>query len=229
MWFLDLAKKTGFNFDYISFHYYHKFSERGYWFDKYFGQMRAMAAKYKTKIFYNELNCAEIYSGNTDGGYPGDRGCYDAVDYLMEQVTTKYNDIIAEINVYEMLNEPYHSVVHERNFGLMYDLNRPKRLFDLYTEYAEGQGSPAPAPAPGPAPMPTPNPPSYINVNITSPVKDQVITSSNQGSLSVSGSCQTPAPVVILATDAKGKSNSSVSATCQANFSYRPDQCIFIE
>ncbi len=43
MWFLDQARASGFNFDYISFHYYPYFDDKGYWMDMYLGQMRAMA------------------------------------------------------------------------------------------------------------------------------------------------------------------------------------------
>ncbi len=137
MWFLEMAKKSGFNFDYISMHYYARYGDKGYWMDKYLGQMRLMANKYNTKIFYNELNCAEIYDGNTDGGYPGDKDCYDSVQRLLTEITTKYNDIIMEMNVYEMMVNPYHEVEHEKHFGLMYDINTPKPLFDLYTEFAK--------------------------------------------------------------------------------------------
>lgn len=136
MWFLDMAKASGFNFDYISFHYYPFFSDKGYWMNMYFTQMRAMATKYKTQIFYNEMNCADIYQGNTDGGYAGDKACYDSMKQMFEILRSDYSDIVKEVNVYEMLNEPDHQVTHERNFGLMYDLNNPKKLLDLVTEYA---------------------------------------------------------------------------------------------
>lgn len=137
MWFLDMAKASGFNFDHISFHYYPSYGDKGYWMDMYYSQMRAMAAKYNTKIFYNELNCGEVYRGNTDGGYKGDRGCYDSVNIFLTEITTKYSDIVAEINVYELMDEPDHPVAHEKHFGLMYDVYNPKPLLDLYTEFAK--------------------------------------------------------------------------------------------
>ncbi|MBS1969297.1 MAG: glycosyl hydrolase 53 family protein [Bdellovibrionales bacterium] len=136
MWFLDMAKASGFNFDYISFHYYAYLSDKGYWYDMYFGQMRAMATKYKTKIFYNEVNCADIYQGNTDGGKAGDKACYDSMKQLLTEVNANHKDIIQEINMYELLDEPNNDGV-EAHFGLMYDLTKPKELFNLITSFAK--------------------------------------------------------------------------------------------
>ena len=44
---------------------------------------------------------------------------------------------MAEINVYELLDEPSLSVIHERHFGMMYDLKRPKPIFDMVTNFAK--------------------------------------------------------------------------------------------
>lgn len=139
MWFLDMAKASGFNFDYISFHYYPSFHDKGYWMDLYLGQARAAATKYNTKIFLNETNCGEVYAGNTNGGYPGDKGCYDSVQNLLNEVKTKYADIIQEVNLYEMLDEKNLSGAGEveRHFGLMYDINNPKPTWNLLTEFAK--------------------------------------------------------------------------------------------
>lgn len=136
MWFLDMAKASGFNFDYISFHYYSFYGDKGYWHDMFFGQMRAMATKYKTKIFYNEANCADIYQGNTDGGKPGDKACYDSLKQMIETVKTSYSDIVAEMNIYELFDDPQNQGV-EAHFGLMYNINSPKPIFNLVCEQAK--------------------------------------------------------------------------------------------
>lgn len=136
MWFIDQAKASGFNFDYISFHWYPFFGDKGYWMNLYLGQMRAVATKYKTKIMYNEMNCGDVYQGSTDGGKAGDKACYDSVKQLFDVIRADYSDIVAEINMYEMLDEPDHPVVHERHFGMMYNLTSPKPILDLVTEYA---------------------------------------------------------------------------------------------
>lgn len=65
LWFLAKAKAAGFNFDHISFHYYAFHQDAGYWSALYLGQLRTAAQTYKTPVFFNELNCAEIYTGNT--------------------------------------------------------------------------------------------------------------------------------------------------------------------
>ncbi|MFS4460527.1 glycosyl hydrolase 53 family protein [Bdellovibrio sp. HCB2-146] len=141
MWFLDMAKASGFNFDVITFHYYPWYGNKGYWFDMYLGQMRAMATKYNVPIYLNETHCAEIYRGNQDGGYPGDKGCYDSMNEFFQEVTTKYSDIVQEINMYELFDEPYQAhldpVGAEAHFGLMYDINRPKEILNLLVNWAK--------------------------------------------------------------------------------------------
>ncbi len=107
-----------------------------HWMDLYLGQMRAMAEKYRTRIFFNEVNCGEIYKGTTDGGRPGDRSCHDSLEAILSELNGRYRDIVREINVYELLDEPTHSIPHERHFGLMYDLDRPKPVMELIRRYA---------------------------------------------------------------------------------------------
>ncbi|PPT72883.1 hypothetical protein XarbCFBP8152_20955, partial [Xanthomonas arboricola] len=51
-----------------SFHYYAFHQDAGYWAELYLGQLRTAAQTYHTPVFFNELNCAEIYTGNTSGG-----------------------------------------------------------------------------------------------------------------------------------------------------------------
>ena len=38
VWFLDMAKASGWNFNYVSFHYYPRVHDVGFWMDKYLGQ-----------------------------------------------------------------------------------------------------------------------------------------------------------------------------------------------
>ncbi|AZZ38265.1 hypothetical protein CIK05_02490 [Bdellovibrio sp. qaytius] len=139
IYFLDGAKAAGFNFDYISFHYYSFYGDKGYWYDKFYGQMRGMATKYKTKIFYNEMNCAEIYgaNGNKDGGFAGDKACYDSLKQMITTINTSYKDIVQEMNIYELLDEPGHEIEWEKHFGLMYDINNPKPLFNMVTSFTK--------------------------------------------------------------------------------------------
>ena len=143
-YFVDAAFAAGFKFDFISFHYYPYYSDKhdnnGYYYKMYLGQMRALAERYKVKILYNELNCAEIYphsptTGNvTDGGFAGDKRCYDSLKQILTELNTNYKDIVQEINIYEMLDEPTHPVTHEKHFGMMYDLNTPKPVFEMVTK-----------------------------------------------------------------------------------------------
>jgi hypothetical protein len=121
IWFLDMAKASGWNFSYVTFHYYPRLFEVGYWMDKYFGQMKKAATKFGVPIFLNEFNCGEIYSGVTNGA--GD--CNASLQQALNEVVTKYSDIVAEVNVYEMLDQPDMTGV-ERYFGVCYTLTNCK-------------------------------------------------------------------------------------------------------
>ncbi|QNH20205.1 hypothetical protein HEP73_01104 [Xanthomonas sp. GW] len=136
LWFLDMAKASGFDFDHISFHYYPFHHDRGYWMDLYLGQMRGAAQKYGGKVFFNEVNCAEVYTGNSDGGHAGDGACYDSVAQIVRTLQSDYADVVAEINLYELLDQTNLQGV-ESHFGLMYDLARPKPTLQLLTEFAD--------------------------------------------------------------------------------------------
>jgi Arabinogalactan endo-1,4-beta-galactosidase len=141
MYFLDGAKAAGINFDFISFHYYPHYgdftSQGGYWVNKYLGQMRAMATKYNTKIYYNEMNCGEIYDGVIDG-QAGDKSCYDSINAMLTLLNKSYSDIVAQVQLYELIENPDHPVTHERHFGLMYNTSQPKNIFNLVTDFAKG-------------------------------------------------------------------------------------------
>ena len=137
LWFLDMAAKSGLAFKYITFHYYAKYGERGYWMNLYLGQMKAAAKKYNTKVFLNETNCGEVFSGNTDGGFRGDQGCYDGLKQLLDEVKAQYSDIVQEVNLYELLDSPASASGVDRHFGLMYNLNRPKPTLDLIAGFAK--------------------------------------------------------------------------------------------
>jgi hypothetical protein len=135
MWFLDLAASAGFKFDYITFHYYPSFGDKGFWFDMYLKQMRAMSVKYNAHVFINETHCGEIYQGTTDSGHAGDRACYDSVSEFFAEIRAKYADIVDEVNMYELLDEPNYSGP-EGHFGLLTDLTHPKAIFGLLAQTA---------------------------------------------------------------------------------------------
>ena len=131
VWFLDMARASGWHFNFVSFHYCARQHEPGYWMDGYFAQMRTAAEKYQVPILYNETNCAEIFDGSTDGA----GNCYTALDQILNEVVTKYSDIVAEVNVYEMLDQKSIAGV-EGHFGLLYAMNQPKQTAALLASYA---------------------------------------------------------------------------------------------
>ncbi len=93
VWFLDMAKASGWNFSYVTFHYYPRAHDVGHWMDKYLGQMRHAATKFGVPIFFNETNCGEIYDGNTDGGGT----CPTSLQQVLDEVTGKYADVVQEV------------------------------------------------------------------------------------------------------------------------------------
>lgn len=135
MWFLDLAARSGFKFGYITFHYYPSFGDKGFWFDMYLGQMRSAAAKYGVHVFINETHCGDIYQGTTDSGHAGDRACFDGVSDFFTEIRTRYADIVDEVNMYELLDEPNYAGP-EGHFGILKDLTRPKGILGLLAETA---------------------------------------------------------------------------------------------
>ncbi len=88
LWLVDMTEASGFDFDHISFHYYPFHHDRGYWMDLYLWQMRGAAQKYGGKVFFKEVNCAEVYAGNSEGGDAGDGARYDSVAQIVRTLQT---------------------------------------------------------------------------------------------------------------------------------------------
>jgi hypothetical protein len=153
-WFLDMAKASGWNFSFVTFHYYPRVHDVGYWMDKYLGQAKAASKKFGVPIFFNEVNCGEIYDGNTDGGGT----CNTALQQALNEVVTKYADVFAEVVVYEMVDQPDMSGV-ERHFGVCYVLNNCKPTAATVAQFgAMSSGGTTP---PDPPVIPPTVPPNY--------------------------------------------------------------------
>jgi hypothetical protein len=155
VWFLDMAKASGWNFNYVTFHYYPRIHDVGHWMNKYFGQMRTAATKYGVPIFLNEINCGEIYDGNTDGG----GNCNTSLKQALDEVVAQYADIVQEVTVYELLDQPDMAGV-ERYFGVCTTLNNCKPTAATLASFGAMTAGGTPVP-PNPNPGPTPIPPNY--------------------------------------------------------------------
>jgi hypothetical protein len=151
IWFLDMAYASGWKFNYVSFHYYPRAHEPGYWMDTYFAQMRNAAQKYKVPILFNETNCGEIYDGDTDGAST----CQTSLDQNLSEVVANYADIVEEVNVYEMIDQKSIAGV-EGHFGVLASMGNPKPTAALLASYAAATVVPPPTPRP-----PLPSPPAY--------------------------------------------------------------------
>jgi hypothetical protein len=155
VWFLDMAKASGWNFNYVTFHYYPRIHDVGFWMDKYMGQMRAASKKFNVPIFFNETNCGEVYDGNTDGA----GNCNTALKQALDEVVAKYADVVQEVTVYEMLDQPDMAGV-ERYFGVCSSMGHCKPTATTLAAFGAMTSGGTPIP-PEPTPGPTPIPPNY--------------------------------------------------------------------
>lgn len=145
-WFLDLCVSKGFKFDYISFHYYpHAYDSQSDWFDFYMVQVVAYAKRTNAKVFVNEFNAGEI----KDGVYGDAQANVDSLRASLTKLNT-YKDVIAEITLYELLDEPNQEGT-EAHFGLRTNLAVPKAAWNVVTEFALAQVEQTPAPTPTPS------------------------------------------------------------------------------
>lgn len=156
VWFLDMAKASGWNFNYVTFHYYPRMHDTGYWHDKYLGQMRTAANKFGVPIFFNETNCGEIYDGNTDGG----GNCNTSLQQVLNEVVADYADIVQEVTVYEMLDQPDMAGV-ERYFGVCSAMGRCKPTATTLAQFAATSSGGTDPPVAPVIPPTTPLPPNY--------------------------------------------------------------------
>ena len=160
VWFLDMAKASGWNFNYVSFHYYPRIHDPGFWMDKYFGQMRAASKKFGVPIFLNEINCGEIYDGTTDGA----GNCKTSLQQALNEVVTKYADVVQEVTVYEMLDQPDMAGV-ERFFGVCYVLGNCKPTAATVAQFGAMSGGSTPPPIEPPVTPPTTLPAGSYTIN----------------------------------------------------------------
>ena len=156
VWFLDMAKASGWNFNYVTFHYYPRKGDPGHWMDKYLGQMRTAATKYKVPIFFNETNCGETYDGVTNGA----GACQTALQQGLNEIVTKYADIVQEVNVYELLDQPDMAGV-ERYFGVCVTMGNCKPTATTVAQFGAMTSGGSTPPDPPVPPNPTPTPPNY--------------------------------------------------------------------
>ena len=169
VWFLDMAKASGWNFSYVTFHYYPRIHDPGHWMDKYFGQMRHAAQKFGVPIFFNETNCGEVYDGTTDGA----GNCQIALQQALNEIVAKYADVVQEVTVYEMLDQPDMANV-ERYFGVCYVLGNCKPTAATVAQFGAMSGGTTPPVPPDPPVPPNPTPSGNYTINGTvtlTPVK----------------------------------------------------------
>ena len=160
-----MAKASGWNFNYVSFHYYPRVHDGGFWMDKYLGQARAASKKFGVPIFFNEINCGEIYDGKTDGS-----GQLQHVAEAGAQRGRRPSTAtsLQEVTVYEMLDQPDMAGV-ERFFGVCYVLNNCKPTAATVAQFGamSGGGTTPPVTPPVEPPVTPPGtlPPGSYTIN----------------------------------------------------------------
>jgi hypothetical protein len=127
--FIDRAIALNIGFDYLSFHYYPNSRDRtSGWMGYYLKPLR----QYNKPVILNETNCAQIYSGDDGNSLE----CSKTLTDIVAEVKANYADIVFEINAYEMYDNGLFADGPEGHFGLLYDINRPKRTLDAISAQA---------------------------------------------------------------------------------------------
>ncbi|MDP4025183.1 hypothetical protein Q8W71_21355 [Methylobacterium sp. NEAU 140] len=140
--FLDRAVAAGLPFDVITYHYYPAATDRATgWIRTYLEPLR----RYGKPVRVTETNCGGIYRGD-DGD---SAACAATVTDFLEVVRSDYADLISEVILYELFDDAAREPGAEQRFGLLFDLDRPKRTFAVARRFARPAPDPAAAPRAG--------------------------------------------------------------------------------
>jgi hypothetical protein len=139
--FLSFMQEQGVLFDVIGFHAYQEATSPSMLDDPWFGPggPYAQLAKFGKPVHVNEFNCGEIYrpTYENEAGRPLAEQCLKALKKHLTDLENQKSVTIESVHFYELLDEPEKGQP-EGEFGLMYDLERPKPQLYLYTAFAGG-------------------------------------------------------------------------------------------
>jgi hypothetical protein len=143
--FLSFMQEQGVLFDVIAFHPYQEFAQDSLLHDPWWGPggPYAQLAKFGKPVHVNEFNCGEIYRAAYENqpGQPLTEQCMQALKKHLADLVNQRSVKIESVHFYELLDEPEKGRP-EGQFGLMYDLQRPKPQLYLYTAFAGGKLTP---------------------------------------------------------------------------------------
>jgi hypothetical protein len=143
--FLRFMQEQGVLFDVIAIHPYQEFDQPSMLDDPWWGPggPYAQLAKFGKPVHVNEFNCGEIYRPTYENqtGQPLSEQCLRALNKHLGDLVKQKSVTIESVHFYELLDEPEKGRP-EGEFGLMYDLTRPKPQLYLYTAFAGGRLTP---------------------------------------------------------------------------------------
>ena len=140
--FLKYMQEKGVLFDVIGFHAYQEHVNASLLTDPWWGPggPYVQLAKFGKPVHFNEFNCGEVYRPayeNRAGGALTE-ACLKSFARHLREMLSQTIVKIESVHVYELLDEPEKGRP-EGEFGLMYDLDKPKPHLHLYTAFAGGR------------------------------------------------------------------------------------------
>ncbi|UDF05029.1 hypothetical protein [Asticcacaulis sp. AND118] len=136
--FVEFMEQKGVKFEVISYHYYERLGTDP---NKYWGTFNLFQklASYKRPIFFNEVNCGEIYDPNFENKWYGNlvENCNKSLNNTLNYMFNQKYANIEEIDIYELIDHPERGGAEGR-FGLNYGLSEWKITQLIAAFYAGG-------------------------------------------------------------------------------------------
>ncbi|CAH0349314.1 hypothetical protein [Aquabacterium sp. CECT 9606] len=140
--FLNFMTQQGVNWDVTGYHIYPHENHASLTQDPWFGPGGPIGqlALFNKPITINEFNCGETYIAGFENqaGQPLTEACFRSVAKHAQEIVNHTQGNIESVLFYSLQDDPSQAVLHERMFGLTYDLDNPKVNLFIATAFAGG-------------------------------------------------------------------------------------------